>query len=76
MVVSKSGHHVPSVRKSKGRLFAVCRPDKTRPARLPRGGNPGHEYWPLHQAERGPVGPRQGNFPGTDDQPFAAYREV
>ncbi|MDD2024133.1 RHS domain-containing protein, partial [Pseudomonas putida] len=76
MGVSKSGHHVPSVRKSKGRPFAVSRSDKTRPTLFPKGENPEHEHWLLHEAERGPVGPRQGDFPGTDDQLFAAYREA
>ncbi|CAI3797792.1 putative deoxyribonuclease RhsA [Pseudomonas sp. MM221] len=76
MGVSKSGHHVPSVRKSKGRPFAVSRSDKTRPTLFPKGENPEHEHWLLHEAERGPVGPRQGDFSGTDDQLFAAYREA
>ncbi|MFV3287037.1 RHS repeat domain-containing protein, partial [Pseudomonas sp. NY15356] len=76
MGVSKSGHHVPSVRKSKGRPFAVSRSDKTRPTLFPKGENPEHEHWLLHEAERGPIGPRQGDFPGTDDQLFAAYREA
>lgn len=30
----------------------------------------------MHEAERGPIGPRQGDFSGTDDQLFAAYREA
>lgn len=34
------------------------------------------EHWLLHEAERGPIRPRQGDFPGTDDQLFAAYREA
>lgn len=29
-----------------------------------------------HEAERGPIRPRQGDFLGTDDQLFAAYREA
>jgi hypothetical protein len=28
----------------------------------------------MHEAERGHVGPRQGSFPGTDDELFDAYR--
>ncbi|WAC00434.1 DUF6531 domain-containing protein [Pseudomonas putida] len=76
MGVSKSGHHVPSVRKSKGRPFAVSRSDKTRPTLFPKGENPEHEHWLLHEAERGPIGPRQGDFKGTDDQLFSAYREA
>jgi RHS repeat-associated protein len=76
MGVSKSGHHVPAVRKSVGRPFAVARSDKTRPTLFPKGDNPEHSHWLLHEAERAHVGPRQGSFPGTDDELFAAYRKA
>src|SRR5690606_16831153 len=36
MGVSESGHHVPSVRKSKNRPFEVARSDKTRPTLFPK----------------------------------------
>ncbi|WP_275629645.1 RHS repeat-associated core domain-containing protein [Pseudomonas sp. 273] len=76
MGVSSSGHHVPAVRKSVGRPFAVSRSDKTRPTLFPRGSNPEHDHWRMHDAERSVIGPRQGAFPGTDDELFAAYREA
>ncbi|MEE4780836.1 RHS repeat-associated core domain-containing protein [Pseudomonas alliivorans] len=76
MGVSKAGHHVPAVRKSVGRPFAVSRSDKTRPTLFPRGENPEHSHWLLHEAERTHVGPRQGSFPGSDDELFDAYRSA
>jgi RHS repeat-associated protein len=76
MGVSKSGHHVPAVRKSVGRPFEIARSDKTRPTLFPRGENPEHSHWLLHEAERMHVGPRQGSFPGTDDELFTAYRKA
>ncbi|WP_236478899.1 RHS repeat domain-containing protein, partial [Pseudomonas syringae] len=76
MGVSKSGHHVPAVRKSVGRPFAVARSDKTRPTLFPKGENPEHSHWLLHEAERAHVGPRQGSFPGSDDELFNAYRNA
>ncbi|WP_235662564.1 RHS repeat domain-containing protein, partial [Pseudomonas coronafaciens] len=76
MGVSKSGHHVPAVRKSVGRPFAVARSDKTRPTLFPKGENPEHSHWLLHEAERTHVGPRQGSFPGSDDELFNAYRNA
>jgi len=76
MGVSSSGHHVPSVRKSKGRPFAVSRSDKTRPTLFPRGKNPEHDHWRLHDAERDFIGPRQGDFPGSDKELFDAYRKA
>lgn len=30
----------------------------------------------LHEAERAHVGPRQGSFPGSDDELFNAYRNA
>ena len=71
-----SGHHVPSVRKSKGRLFEVSRTDKTRPTLFPKGEDLGNLHWRLHEAERQFIGPRQGNFDGTDQELFAAYRSA
>ncbi|EPE7491965.1 RHS repeat-associated core domain-containing protein, partial [Cronobacter universalis] len=74
MGVNASGHHVPSVRKSKGRPFEVSRSDKTRPTLFPKGNNPEHDHWRLHDAERDVIGPRQGDFPGSDKELFDAYR--
>ncbi|WP_080414958.1 RHS repeat-associated core domain-containing protein [Burkholderia ubonensis] len=76
MGVNESGHHVPAVRKSVGRPFEVARSDKTRPTLFPRGADPEHDHWRLHDAERETIGPRQGDFPGTDDQLFDAYRKA
>ncbi|WP_337999368.1 RHS repeat-associated core domain-containing protein, partial [Morganella morganii] len=76
MGVSDSGHHVPAVRKSKGRPFEVSRSDKTRPTLFPRGKNPEHDHWRMHDAERDVIGPRQGDFAGTDKQLFDAYRKA
>ncbi|WP_244140460.1 DUF6531 domain-containing protein [Burkholderia sp. BCC1047] len=76
MGVNESGHHVPAVRKSVGRPFEVARSDKTRPTLFPRGADPEHDHWRLHDAERETIGPRQGSFPGTDDQLFDAYRKA
>lgn len=71
-----AGHHVPSVRKSKGRPFEVSRGDKTRPTLFPKGEDIGHLHWRLHEAERNFVGPRQGDFIGTDEELFEAYRKA
>ncbi|WP_420457101.1 RHS repeat-associated core domain-containing protein [Rubrivirga sp.] len=71
-----AGHHVPAVRKSKGRPFEVGRSDKTRPTLHFRGADPGHDHWRLHDAERAHVGPRQGDFVGSDDELFDAYRQA
>ncbi|APC19413.1 type IV secretion protein Rhs (plasmid) [Pseudomonas frederiksbergensis] len=76
MGVNSSGHHVPAVRKSVGRPFAVSRSDKTRPTLFPRGANAEHDHWRMHDAERSVIGPRQGDFKGTDDELFAAYRNA
>ena len=76
MGVSESGHHVPAVRKSKGRPFEISRADKTRPTLFPRGENPEHDHWRLHDAERDTIGPRQGDFPGSDKELFDAYRRA
>ncbi|MFR0675984.1 hypothetical protein ACLUUV_20170 [Enterobacterales bacterium L_CKDN230030145-1A_HGKHYDSX7] len=56
--------------------FAVSRSDKTRPTLFPKGEHPEHGNWLLHEAERGHVDPRQGDFNGTDNQLFSAYREA
>ena len=74
--VGKSGHHVPAVRKSKDRPFEVSRNDKTRPTLFSKGNDPGYDHWRLHDAERDFVGPRQGDFLGTDDELFDAYRNA
>ena len=74
--VGGSGHHVPAVRKSKGRPFAVSRSDKKRPTIFFRGKDPGRDHWRLHDAERDYVGPRQGDFIGTADELFDAYRNA
>lgn len=76
LLVGDSGHHVPSVRKSKGRAFEVSRTDKTRPTLFPKGDDVGHLHWRLHEAERKFVGARQGDFIGTDEELFEAYREA
>lgn len=70
MGVKSSGHHVPAVRKFEGRLFAVKRSDKTRPTLFPRGAKAEHDHWRMHDAERAIIGPRQGDFKGTDDELF------
>jgi len=64
------------VRKAKGRPFAVSRSDKTRPTIFSKGIDPGYDHWRLHDAERNYVGPRQGDFIGTDDELFDAYRNA
>ena len=74
MNVGDSGHHVPAVRKSKERPFEVSRSDKTRPTIFPKGSDPGHDHWRLHDAEKNYIGPRQGDFVGTNDELFDAYR--
>lgn len=74
--VGDAGHHVPSVRKSKGRVFEVSRTDKTRPTLFPKGDDVGHLHWRLHEAERKFVGARQGDFIGTDEELFEAYRRA
>ena len=74
--VGDSGHHVPAVRKAKGRPFAVSRSDKTRPTIFSKGSDPGYDHWRLHDAERNFIGPRQGDFIGTDDELFDAYRNA
>ncbi|GFZ31506.1 hypothetical protein CSC2_20320 [Clostridium zeae] len=76
IAVGESGHHVPAVRKSRGRIFEVGRDDKTRPTLFSRGADPGHDHWRLHNAEREFVGPRQGDFQGTDTELFDAYRNA
>jgi len=75
--VGPSGHHVPAVRKCKGRPdLEVKRSDKSRPTLFSKGDDPGHDHWRMHNAEREFVGPRQGAFEGTDDDLFDAYREA
>lgn len=76
LAVGDAGHHVPSVRKSRGRIFEVSRLDKTRPTILPKGEDAGHLHWRLHEAERQFIGPRQGDFNGTDEELFEAYRKA
>lgn len=74
--VGNSGHHVPAVRKAKGRAFEVSRSDKTRPTFHFKGNDPSNDHWRLHDAERNTVGPRQGDFNGTNDELFDAYRKA
>ena len=74
--VGGSGHHVPAVRKSKGRPFAVSRSDKKRPTIFFRGKDPGRDHWRLHDAERDYVGSRQEDFIGTADELFDGYRNT
>ena len=74
--VGDSGHHVPAVRKSRGRPFEVSRNDKTRPTIFSKGSDPGYDHWRLHDAERNYIGPQQGDFIGTDDELFDAYRSA
>ena len=74
--VGDAGHHVPAVRKAKGRPFSIKRSDKTRPTFHFKGKDPGHDHWRLHNAERGSVGPRQGAFEGADNELFDAYRKA
>ena len=76
MNVGDSGHHVPAVRKSEGREFEVSRSDKSHPTLFFTGDDPGHDHWTLHNAERDYVGPRQGDFDGTNDELFDAYRNA
>nr|WP_317360113.1 hypothetical protein [uncultured Tyzzerella sp.] len=75
IAVEKSGHHVPAVRKSKGRKFEVKRSDKTRPTIFPKGEDPDHDHWRMHDAEKDYVGSRQGDFKGSNDELFEAYRK-
>ena len=76
MGVHDSGHHVPSVRKSKDRSFEISRSDKSFPTLFPIGDDPEHDHWRLHEAEREHVGPRQGDFKGTDEELFEAYKKA
>ncbi len=54
----------------------MSRLDKTRPTILPKGEDVGHLHWRLHEAERHFIGPRQGDFNGTDEELFEAYRNA
>jgi RHS repeat-associated protein len=76
MNVQDSGHHAPAVRKSQGRPFEMSRSDKSWPTIFPKGSDPEHAHWKLHQAERAHVGPRQGSFAGTDAELFKAYEKA
>jgi hypothetical protein len=77
MKVGEAGHHVPAVRKSRGRPFDVERSDKTRPTIHVIGDEKAkaQAHWRMHNAEREHIGPRQGDFPGTDKELFDAYRQ-
>jgi hypothetical protein len=77
MRVGDSGHHVPAVRKASGRPFEVNRSDKTRPTIHVRGDatTQAQAHWRMHNAELEHIGPRQGDFTGSDDALFQAYRE-
>ncbi|MCY7377297.1 MAG: hypothetical protein LH472_15165 [Pyrinomonadaceae bacterium] len=76
IAVGDAGHPVPAVRKSKGRAFEISRSDKTRPTLFPKGDDIGYLHWRLHEAEREFVGARQGDFFGTDEELFDAYRKA
>ena len=76
MGVHDSGHHVPYVRKYKDRSFEISRSDKSFPTLFPIGDDPEHDHWRLHEAEREHVGPRQGDFKGTDEELFEAYKKA
>ncbi|MDT0137130.1 RHS repeat-associated core domain-containing protein [Acidovorax sp. PRC11] len=71
-----SGHHAPAVRKAKGRPFEMSRSDKSWPTIFPRGSDPEHDHWRLHNAERKHIGPRKGDFHGTDEELFKAYEKA
>jgi hypothetical protein len=75
--VGDAGHHVPAVRKSRGRPFEVERSDLSRPTIHVIGdeGAVGQAHWRMHNAERTHIGPRQGDFVGTDAELFEAYRK-
>ena len=76
MNVSSAGHHVPSVRKSKGRSFQLSRGNKSRPTFHFPGSDPGHDHWRLHEAEKLTVGKRQGDFIGTNQELMEAYKKA
>ena len=76
IAVGDAGHHVPAVRKSKGRMFEVSRSDKTRLTLFPIGEDVEHLHWRFHESERKFVGARQGDFIGTDEELFDAYRQA
>jgi hypothetical protein len=76
MKVGEAGHHVPAVRKAQGRPFSVDRSDTTRPTFHVVGDEKAQAqaHWRMHNAERDHIGPRQGDFNGTDKELFDAYR--
>jgi hypothetical protein len=76
MQVGQMGHHVPAVRKSRGRPFEVEPTDRTRPTFHVIGDIAvrAKAHWRMHQAEKPFLGKRQGAFEGTDRELFAAYR--
>ena len=76
MNVRDSGHHAPAVRKAKGRPFEMARSNKCWPTLFPKGKDPEHDHWRLHEAERKHIGPRQGDYPGTDQELFKAYEKA
>ena len=76
--VGESDHHVPAVRKSVGRPFEVGRADKARPtihSRAADEAGKAHDHWRMHNAERQYVGPRTGDFVGTDEELIQAYKK-
>ncbi len=77
MKVGEAGHHVPAIRKSRGRPFAVDRSDASRPTIHVIGDDnaKARAHWRMHDAERAHIGPRQGDFKGTDNELFEAYRQ-
>lgn len=78
MKVGDAGHHVPAVRKAQGRtLLEVKRGDLSRPTIHVIGDEKAvaQAHWRMHNAEREHIGPRQGDFAGTDKELFDAYRK-
>lgn len=61
MKVGDAGHHVPAVRKSRGRPLEVERSDASRPTFHVIGDEEtvARAHWRMHDAERQHVGPRQ-----------------
>ncbi len=76
MIVGESGHHVPAIRKAQNRIFQVSRGNKSRPTLHIRGNKTtvARNHARLHRAERNDIGPRQGDYQGSDPQLFNAYR--
>ncbi len=74
----KSGHHVPAVKKSEGRVFEVLRSDKDRPTFFLNGSDEvaGRNHWRLHHAEEPYIGPRNQKFVGDDKRLMEGYKKA